>query len=76
MPREVEPPTSTREFVLGALKERIRVDGRSLLQGRKPELVFGDELGYVECSLGKTKYVTTPLHLLLWAETVVPAHAE
>lgn len=55
MPREVEPPIVQREFVLGALKEKLRVDGRGLLEGRKPELVFGRDLGVVECSLGKTK---------------------
>lgn len=57
MPREVEPPLAQREFVLSALKERIRVDGRDLLQGRQPVLTFGDELGWVECSLGKTRFV-------------------
>lgn len=57
MPREVEPPIVQREFVLAALKEKLRVDGRGLLQGREPTLEFGDELGVVECSLGKTRYV-------------------
>lgn len=55
MPREQEPATAQREFVLEALKQRIRVDGRELLEGRKPELIFGDELGWVECRLGKTR---------------------
>ena len=57
MPREVEPPIVQREFVLGALKEKMRVDGRGLLQGRDHSLVFGEELGVVECSLGKTRFV-------------------
>ena len=57
MPRETETPISQREFVLGALKQGLRVDGRNLLQSREPELVFGDDLGSVECKLGKTRYV-------------------
>ena len=57
MPREVEPPIVQREFVLGALKEKMRVDGRGLLQGREHSLIFGEELGVVECSLGKTRFV-------------------
>lgn len=57
MPREVEPPIVQREFVLGALKEKMRVDGRGLLQGRDHSLIFGEELGVVECSLGKTRFV-------------------
>lgn len=56
MPREVEPPIVQRDFVLAALKEKLRVDGRGLLQGREPTLEFGEELGVVECSLGKTRY--------------------
>ncbi|KAF9505215.1 hypothetical protein BS47DRAFT_564544 [Hydnum rufescens UP504] len=57
MPREVEPPIVQREFVLTALKESIRIDGRQLLQGRQPQLIFGDELGWVECALGKTRVI-------------------
>ncbi|KAF8317881.1 ribosomal protein S5 domain 2-like protein [Clavulina sp. PMI_390] len=56
MPREPEPSTIQREFVLGALKEKMRVDGRGLLQGREPMLKFSEqELGVVECALGKTR---------------------
>lgn len=59
MPRETEPPTINREFVLGALKEKMRVDGRGLLEGRQPRLEFvgSEELGVVECWLGKTRCV-------------------
>lgn len=58
MPRETEPPTINREFVLSALKEKMRVDGRGLLEGRTPRLEFGSELGVVECWLGKTRCVS------------------
>ncbi|KIO28724.1 hypothetical protein M407DRAFT_242923 [Tulasnella calospora MUT 4182] len=55
MPRELEPAIAQREFVLAALKQGLRTDGRALLESRKPELVFGEELGMVECKLGKTR---------------------
>ncbi|ELU39792.1 exosome complex exonuclease rrp45 [Rhizoctonia solani AG-1 IA] len=56
MPREVEPPTLQSDFVLTSLRASppIRVDGRSPMQARDPELTFGDSLGWVECRMGKT----------------------
>jgi hypothetical protein len=55
MPREIDPPTIQKEFVLAALAEGKRTDGRALLQTRDVEFKFGAELGWVECRLGKTK---------------------
>lgn len=55
MPRELEPAIAQREFVLEALKQGLRTDGRALLESRNVELVFGEELGMVECKLGKTR---------------------
>ncbi|GAB1521270.1 3'-5'-exoribonuclease [Rhizoctonia solani] len=57
MPREVEPPTLQSDFVLTSLRASppIRVDGRSPMQARDPELTFGDSLGWVECRMGKTR---------------------
>ncbi|QRV78419.1 exosome complex exonuclease RRP45 [Ceratobasidium sp. AG-Ba] len=57
MPRELEPPTIQGEFVLAALRASppVRIDGRSPMQAREPELTFGDELGWVECRMGKTR---------------------
>ena len=63
MPREIEPATIQKEFVLAALGEGKRLDGRGLLQHRELEFTFGDELGWVECRLGKTKYVANQLML-------------
>ncbi|KAL7420787.1 3'-5'-exoribonuclease [Cryptotrichosporon argae] len=54
MPREIDPPTIQRDFLLTALAEGRRLDGRLPLEQRRFELVFGDELGSVECRLGKT----------------------
>jgi hypothetical protein len=50
------PSIPGKEFFSASLKESLCLDGRSLLQQRKPETRFGLELGYVECSLGKTRY--------------------
>lgn len=57
MPREIEPPSNQREFLLAALAEGKRIDGRIPLQMRQVHLTFGEELGWVECRLGKTTYV-------------------
>lgn len=58
MPRPPSPSIPEKEFVYGALKESLRLDGRAMLEMRAPMLTFGPELGWVECSLGKTRYVT------------------
>ena len=54
MPREIDPPTVQRDFVLAALKEGKRLDGRALLEMRNISFEFGDDLGCCECRLGKT----------------------
>ena len=55
MPREIEPPSVQRDFVLAALAEGKRLDGRLPLEMREVKLKFGDEMGWCEASLGKTK---------------------
>ena len=54
--RPLSPSIPEREFTLEALKQSLRVDGRGPLDMRPVELTFGPELGWVECSLGKTRY--------------------
>ncbi|WWD20843.1 hypothetical protein CI109_105320 [Kwoniella shandongensis] len=54
MVREIEPPLVQKEFLLAALAEGRRLDGRLPLEMRKVEYIFGEELGCVECRLGKT----------------------
>ncbi|KAL9591370.1 MAG: hypothetical protein Q9179_007793, partial [Wetmoreana sp. 5 TL-2023] len=54
MPREAEPSKNEREFVLAALQENIRLDGRALDAYRNIELSFGDEHGVADVQLGKT----------------------
>jgi exosome complex component RRP45 len=54
MPREIEPPTIQKEFLLAALAEGKRLDGRLPLEQREIGLEFGEELGWCTCRLGKT----------------------
>ncbi|KAI9802609.1 MAG: hypothetical protein M1833_001683 [Piccolia ochrophora] len=55
MPREAEPSVNEKDFVLQALNENIRVDGRALDAFRDIELSFGDEYGVANVHLGKTR---------------------
>ncbi|KAI1430868.1 ribosomal protein S5 domain 2-type protein [Xylaria sp. CBS 124048] len=57
MPREAEPSVNERAFVLQALQENLRVDGRSFDQFRKLDLKFGDQYGVSDVSLGKTRVI-------------------
>lgn len=57
MPREAEPSLNEKQFVLQALQENLRLDGRELDQYRPLELEFGDQYGVANVTLGKTKYV-------------------
>lgn len=54
MPRDY-PSTNEQEFVLNALAKGLRTDGRSAYEMREIQLTFGDQLGWVQCSLGQTK---------------------
>jgi exosome complex component RRP45 len=53
--RPPSPSIPEKEFFITVLAQALRIDGRSLLEMRKPVLTFGPELGWVECSLGKTR---------------------
>lgn len=55
MPREAEPPKNERDFILEALQEDIRLDGRSLDAYRNIDISFGDEYGTADVQLGKTR---------------------
>ena len=56
MPREAELSLNERAFVLEALKEDIRLDGRSFDAFRDVEIAFGDEYGIADVKMGKTRY--------------------
>jgi len=55
MPREAEPSLNERAFILEALKEDIRLDGRALDAFRDIEISFGEDHGVADVTLGKTR---------------------
>ncbi|KAI4230432.1 MAG: hypothetical protein L6R36_000061 [Xanthoria steineri] len=55
MPREAEPSNNERAFILEALQQDIRLDGRALESFRDIQLSFGDEYGVADVQLGKTR---------------------
>lgn len=55
--RPPSPSLPEKEFLIHALEQNLRLDGRAALEMRTPELMFGDELGCVECVFGKTRCV-------------------
>lgn len=57
MPRAPSPSIPEKEFLYSSLKQSLRLDGRNTLEMRTPTLTFGPELGWVECSLGKTRVI-------------------
>ncbi|KZF21499.1 exosome complex endonuclease 2/ribosomal RNA processing protein-like protein [Xylona heveae TC161] len=57
MPREAEPSLNERAFVLQALQEDIRIDGRALDEFRGIDLKFGPEYGVADVRLGKTRVI-------------------
>ncbi|EKD21239.1 uncharacterized protein L3040_000719 [Drepanopeziza brunnea f. sp. 'multigermtubi'] len=71
MPREVEPSLNERQFFAKALHENIRLDGRAFDQYRAVELEFGEELGVVDLSLGKTRIHT---HISATITPPLPTH--
>jgi exosome complex component RRP45 len=56
MPREAEPSLNEKQFVLKALEENLRLDGRESDQYRPLDATFGDQYGVVDVKLGKTRY--------------------
>jgi exosome complex component RRP45 len=56
MPREADLSNVERTFILEALTQNIRLDGRALDQFRNLDLSFDDDYGTCTVQLGKTKY--------------------
>ncbi|KAI1096521.1 ribosomal protein S5 domain 2-like protein [Rostrohypoxylon terebratum] len=67
MPREAEPSLNERAFVVQALQEGLRIDGRAFDQYRNLELKFGDQYGVADVTLGKTRILAK-----VSAEVTVP----
>lgn len=55
MPREAEPSLNERTFILEALRENVRLDGRAFDSFRDLEMTFGEEYGSAHVQLGRTR---------------------
>ncbi|PWW79534.1 hypothetical protein C7212DRAFT_291353 [Tuber magnatum] len=55
MPRELDPTINEKSFILDALNQKLRIDGRDLNSFRELELNFGDDYGLADVRLGKTR---------------------
>lgn len=58
MSKEAPLSIAERDFILEALREDVRLDGRGADQFRSLSITFGDEYGHVKLQLGKTRFVT------------------
>ena len=73
MPREAEPSINERDFVLQALQENVRLDGRALDAFRDLTITFGDGFGIADVRLGTTRSVMDPrLRYNRWFELTSP----
>lgn len=73
MPREAEPSINDRAFLLQALQENIRLDGRALDAYRHLDISFGDDYGVADVRLGKTRYPSLDLESVdLWQSLTRP----
>lgn len=57
MSKETPLSVAEREFILEALLENIRLDGRDADAFRPLSVTFGEEYGHVKVRLGQTRYV-------------------
>ncbi|KAL9613625.1 MAG: hypothetical protein Q9167_001853 [Letrouitia subvulpina] len=55
MPREIEPSLNERAFVLEALQEDVRLDGRATDAFRDVQLSFGEDHGVADVTMGNTR---------------------
>lgn len=55
MVREAEPSLNEKQFVLRALKDGLRTDGRRPYDFRSIQISFLSEYGHVQIQLGRTR---------------------
>lgn len=70
MSREVPLSIPESEFIINALREEVRLDGRGLDRIRSLKISFGDDYGYVKVQLGKTRSVGVVFILTMFSEKV------
>lgn len=56
MSKEAPLSIAERDFILEALRQDARLDGRTANQFRPLKISFGDEYGHVNLELGNTRY--------------------
>ena len=56
MSKEAPLSVAERDFILEALRQDSRLDGRGPDQFRPLKISFGEEYGHVKLELGKTRY--------------------
>ena len=56
MPKETDLSLNEKTFILSALSQSVRLDGRSFDSFRDLTFTFGEEYGLVDVRLGKTRY--------------------
>ena len=57
MSKEAPLSVAERDFILEALRQDVRLDGRGVDEYRPLNVSFGAEYGHVRVQLGKTRYV-------------------
>lgn len=55
MSKEAPLSVAESDFIIDALLQNVRLDGREADQFRALNISFGDEYGHVKLRLGKTK---------------------
>jgi exosome complex component RRP45 len=55
MSKEVPLTVAERDFILEALQENVRLDGRRVDELRPLTISFGEEYGHVKVQLGRTR---------------------
>lgn len=67
MPSEALPSINEREFILSALQQNVRIDGRAFDEFRPIDLAFGDDYGQADVRMGKTRVLVN-----ISAEVIAP----
>ena len=58
MPREAEPSNNERAFILAALQQDTRIDGRALDAYRNISISLGEDYGVADVRLGETRHAS------------------
>lgn len=62
MVKELDPSINESTFLLQALEEKRRIDGRGIYDVRSIDITFGADYGQVNVQLGRTRYKAIDWH--------------